>query len=163
MLKVLHLKAANLATDPPFECPGPCRGQEGEKAFYQSERPCSFIFLVWPSGGLISCFLHARCNGLGLAVVPGWRVALAGGQITGSGCYHGLWNMELRALHVLAQGAGTSDVVGDMWKLSSIYPAQPSLVATEQRGLTAVHHCSQTYIQAKTHNDAFCEYLSTLL
>lgn len=90
-------------------------------------------------------------------------MALAGGQITGSGCYHGFWNMELRVLHVLAQGAGTSDVVGDMWKLSSIYPAQPSLVATEQRGLTAVHQCSQTRIQAKTHNDAFCGYLSALL
>lgn len=62
----------------------------------------------------------------------GEGVALAGGQITGLGCYHGLWNMELRASHVLAQGAGTSDVVGDMWKLSKVYPAQPKRREREQ-------------------------------
>lgn len=42
--------------------------------------------------------------------------------ITGLGCNHGFWNMVLRASHVLAQGAGTCDVVGDMWKLSRVYP-----------------------------------------
>ena len=35
--------------------------------------------------------------------------------------------MELRASHVLAQGAGTCEVVRDMWKLSRLYRAQPSL------------------------------------
>lgn len=105
------------------------RGRAEEKRqkrqFIRLEGLCSFIFLVWPSSGLISCFLP---NGLGMAAARGWRVALAGGQITGLGCYHGFWNMALRVLHVLATGAGTCDVVADMWKLSSVYPAQPSSV-----------------------------------
>lgn len=62
-----------------------------------------------------------------MAAVRGYGVVLASGKITGFGCYHGFWNMELWASHVLAQGAGTSDVVRDMWKLSRVYPAQPSL------------------------------------
>ncbi len=60
-------------------------------------------------------------------------MALANGLIAGLGCYHGFWNMELRASHVLAQGAGTSDVVRDMWKLSRVYPAQPSLGPLRER------------------------------
>lgn len=56
------------------------------------------------------------------------RVALAGGQIAGLGWYRGFWNMALRVLHVLATGAATCDVVAAMWKLSSVYPAQPSSV-----------------------------------
>lgn len=54
-------------------------------------------------------------------------MALPSVQITGLGCYRSFWNTELQALHVLAQGAGTSDVVRDMWKLSRVDPAQPSL------------------------------------
>lgn len=46
--------------------------------------------------------------------------------------------MALWASHVLAQGAGTSDVVRDMWKLSRVYPAQPSsgLPGGARAGLT---------------------------
>lgn len=55
-------------------------------------------------------------------------MAPAGGQITGLGCYHGSCNMALRAMHVLATGAGTCDVAADMWKLSGVHPAQPSSV-----------------------------------
>ena len=81
-------------------------------------------------------------------------MALASGEITGWGCYHGFWNMELRASHVLAQGAGTSDVVGDMWKLSKVYPARPSL------GRESRHYSSQTCIQTNKHRDALYVYMS---
>lgn len=76
-------------------------------------------------------------------------MALASGEITGLGCYHGFWNMELRASHVLAQGAGTSDVVRDMWKLSRVYPAQPSLglLRGETAGFTAVRHRKPVFRQ----------------
>lgn len=48
--------------------------------------------------------------------------------------------MELRASHVLAQGAGTSEVVRDMWKLWRLYRAQPSLGLPrgESAGVAAV-------------------------
>lgn len=68
--------------------------------------------------------------------------------------------MELRASHVLAQGAGTSDVVMDMWKLSWVYPAQPSLGLPrgERRSVTAVKHL-KTCIQTNKHRDGLCVYM----
>lgn len=71
MFKFLNLFAENVATNPPFEPPGKHGGREAERAFYQFQRICSFIFLVWPSGELISCFLSAECFGLGTAAVRG--------------------------------------------------------------------------------------------
>lgn len=65
--------------------------------------------------------------------------------------------MGLRASHVLAQGAGTSDVVGDMWKLSRVYPAQPSLGLL--RGQSR-HYSSQTCIQTNKHRHALCVYMN---
>lgn len=79
-------------------------------------------------------------------------MALASGQITGWVCYHGLWNTELRASHVLAQGAGTSDVVRTMWKLSRVWPAQPSLGLPrgERASITAVKHRKPVLRQTNT-------------
>lgn len=71
MFEFCNLDAENVATNPPFELLGQHRGREAEKAFYQFQSTCSFIFLVWPSGGLISCFLSAECIGLGMAAVRG--------------------------------------------------------------------------------------------
>lgn len=68
-------------------------------------------------------------------------MALVGGQITGLGCYHGFWNMVLRVLHVLAMGAGTCDVVADMWKLSRVYPAQPISVPLSRLDSTLSNLC----------------------
>lgn len=75
-------------------------------------------------------------------------MAQAGTQITGWGHYHGFWNMGLWASHVLAQGAGASDVVKDMWKLSWVYPAQPSLVPV---GRESRHQDAETCIQTDKH------------
>lgn len=52
-------------------------------------------------------------------------MALPSGEITGLVCDHCFWNMQLRALHVLARGEATSDVVVDMWKLSKVWAALP--------------------------------------
>lgn len=72
--------------------------------------------------------------------------------------------MELWASHVLAQGAGTSDVVRDMWKLSRVYPAQPSLVfLRRERERESRHQNSQTCIQTSKHRDALCVYFSVCL
>lgn len=69
--------------------------------------------------------------------------------------------MELWASHVLAQGAGTSDVVRDMWKLSWVYPAQPSLglPGGARAGITAGSQL-KTCIQANKHRDSLCVYMS---
>lgn len=47
--------------------------------------------------------------------------------------------MVLRLLHVLAMGAGTCDVAGDMWKLSCVYPAQPISVPLGRFNSTLVN------------------------
>lgn len=54
-------------------------------------------------------------------------MALPIGEITGLDCYSGFRNMTPLASQVLAQGAGTSDVVRIMWKLSRVSFTQPSL------------------------------------
>lgn len=81
------------------------------------------------------------------------RVAQAGTQITGLDRYHGFWNMGLWASHVLAQGAGASDVVRDMWKLSWVYPAQPNLVPA---GRESRHQDTETCIQTDKHGNLVC-------
>lgn len=85
-------------------------------------------------------------------------MALVGGQITGLGCYHGFWNMVLRVLHVLATGAGTCDVVGDMWKLSSVYPAQPISVPLSRFDSTL----SNLYLGGNTQQCFLCVYFLVL-
>lgn len=47
------------------------RGREAQTAFYQFQSALSLILLVWPSGGLISCFLSAEGIGLGMAASGG--------------------------------------------------------------------------------------------
>lgn len=71
MFEFLNLYGENVATNPPFELRGQHRGSGAEKAFYQFQRTRSFIFLVWPAGELISCFLPAERFGLGMAAVRG--------------------------------------------------------------------------------------------
>lgn len=87
-----------------------------------------------------------------MAAARGWRVALVGGQIAGLGFYHGFWNMVLRVLHVLAMGAGTCDVVADMWKLSGIYPAQPTLAPVSRFDSTL----SNVYLGGNTQQCFVC-------
>lgn len=95
---------------------------------------------------------------VGLSSSSGLGVALAGTQITGLDLYHNFWNTRLWASHVLAQGAGASDVVGDMWKLSWVYPAQPSLVPA---GRESRHQNTETCIQTDKHGNLVC-YVHTL-
>lgn len=52
--------------------------------------------------------------------------------------------MELWASHVLALGEGSSDVVGDMWKPSMVYPAQPSLSSRGEREQSNLYSGRQT-------------------
>lgn len=124
-------------------------GKEAANAFRLFLRTCPFILLVWPSGELMSSFL-SKCSGPASAAERGLRVALAGTQITGLDRYHGFWNMRLWASHVLARGAGASDVVRDMWKLSWVYPAQPSLVPV---GRESRHQDTETCIQTDKHGN----------
>lgn len=125
------------------------REKEATNAFQFFQKTCPFILLVWPSGELMSPFL-SKCSGPGSAADRGLRVALASTQITGLDHYHGFWNMRLWASHVLAQGAGASDVVRDMWKLSWVYPAQPSLVPA---GRESRHQDTATCIQTDKHGN----------
>lgn len=61
--------------------------------------------------------------------------------------------MRLWASHVLAQGAGALDVVGDMWKLSWVYPALPSLVPA---GRERRHRDTETCIRTNKHGNLPC-------
>lgn len=60
--------------------------------------------------------------------------------------------MRLRASHVLAEGVGTSDVVRAMWKLSRVYPAQPSL------GLPNSSSETQKPVFRQTNIEMVCVY-----
>lgn len=60
------------------------------------------------------------------------------------------WDAELQASQVLARGAGTSDVVRAMWKLSRVSSTQPSLELPKggRAGFAAVQNsCSDKQTQ----------------
>lgn len=137
-----YLYPENVATNPPFEPPMQRRGKEAANASQFFSKNLSFhpCLALWWTNELFPLSIQRA----GLGSRSGIRVALAGKQIIGLGRYHGFWNTRLWASHVLAQGAGPSDVVGGMWKLSWVYPAQPSLVPA---GRESRHQDTETCIQ----------------
>lgn len=127
-------------------CSGEERRQRMHLSFFSKNLSFHLCLAFWWTNELFPLSMQRA----GLGGRSGLRVALAGKQITGLGRYHGFWSTRLWALHVLAQGAGPSDVVGDMWKLSWVYPAQPSLVPS---GRESRHQDTETCVQTDKHGN----------
>lgn len=154
MLEFLNLCTEMLTRDPSLWTPW--EGQKGPLSVSERLHFHLSCLAIWETNWLFPLPAKRFWGGHGSS--PRLRAGTAQSLDYRFSCDSGFWDAQLRASQVLAQGAGTSDVVRAMWKLSRVSSTQPSLELPKggRASFTAVRSpCSDKQTQG-----CLCAYMS---